>query len=61
MIALLPAGVTKCPDAVAELAKRHRNDNVQFAWLKAQKQPDFVQVRLGLRLRLRLGLSPIPN
>ena len=50
MIALLPAGATKCPDAVAELAKRHRNDNVQFAWLKAQKQPDFVQVRLGLGL-----------
>ena len=32
-----------------ELAKRHRNDNVQFAWLKAQKQPDFVQ-GFGLQL-----------
>jgi len=43
LIALMPAGASKCPAAVAELAKRHRNDNVQFAWLKAQKQQDFVQ------------------
>ena len=43
LIALLPAGVNKCPEAVAELAKRHRNDNVQFAWLKAQKQQEFVE------------------
>jgi hypothetical protein len=43
---------------VAELAKRHRNDNVQFAWLKAQKQPDFVQVRVKGRGRGRARVKP---
>jgi len=42
LIALMPAGTSKCPEAVAELSKRHRNDNVQFAWLRSQKQEDFV-------------------
>lgn len=43
LIALMSDLPSKCPEAVAELAKRHRNDNVQFAWLKALKQQDFVK------------------
>jgi hypothetical protein len=49
IIALLPEGGAKCPGAVAELAKRHRNDPVQFAWLRAHKQEEFVQ-GFGLEL-----------
>jgi len=42
VIALLPDGATECPSAVAELARRHRNDPVQFGWVKAAPQADFL-------------------
>lgn len=42
VIALLGAGTDQCPDAVAELARRHRNDGVQFVWLRAARQVDFL-------------------
>jgi len=49
VIALLPESAPKCPEAVLDLARRNRNDPVQFAWLRAHKQPEFVQ-GFGLEL-----------
>ena len=42
------------PNQVAELAKRHRNDNVQFAWLKALKQQVPPQAVSSPRVRVRV-------
>ena len=41
MVALLPAGAESCPEAFTELARRHRNDAIQFVWLKAARQLEF--------------------
>jgi len=42
VIALLPKGADSCPEPFADLARRHRNDPIQFAWLPAARQPEFV-------------------
>lgn len=43
VLALLPQGTTSCPEPLSDLARRNRNDPVQFAWLKnAHKQEEFV-------------------
>jgi hypothetical protein len=33
---------TPCPASLTELARRHRNDNVQFGWVGVAKQADFL-------------------
>jgi len=31
-----------CPESLSDLARRFRNDPVQFAWVRASRQPDFL-------------------
>ena len=44
VLALLPAprGVA-CPQSLSELAKRHKHDPVQFGWVGARGQADFLR------------------
>jgi len=43
VVALLPQGASGCPEALSDVARRNRNDPVQFAWLRnAHKQEEFV-------------------
>lgn len=69
VLALLPRGAEACPDAFKALATRHRNDPIQFVWLKTRGQEEFVAafgveagqlpqlvaVRSGKRSRFALG------
>lgn len=32
----------ECPPSLTDLARRHRNDPVQFVWVRAARQPDFL-------------------
>jgi len=42
VIALLPERDVQCPEEMKSLASRHRNDPVQFTWLKTKGQEEFM-------------------